>query len=376
MIFKTYAGNINDLRFKAGLRKQERGLKTMKLGIAGLPQSGKSTIFAALTGARGGEEFYGSSRAETKIATITVLDERVDFLSRLYKPKKTTYTKIEYLLPSKIPAASQARSDGGTWNQLRMCDAILHTVRNFTGSAGSPPTPDRDFWQIEEEMILNDLVVAEKRIERIELDRKRGKKVQDREYSLVKSCCDHLETGEPLRKIPELASDPLLRGFTFLSAKPELVIINNDDEDEAIPEWDQTPKGIDLIVVRGRLEMDNASMTPEEAQEFLEAYHIQESALDRLIKSSYHLLNRISFFTVGSDEVKAWSVSAGTPALDAAGAIHSDIQKGFIRAEVLNFEDLKAHGSFNEAKKAGLVRLEGKEHEVKDGDIINFRFNV
>jgi len=339
----------------------------MKLGIAGLPQSGKSTIFAALT---------GTKKEDTRIATVTVLDERIDFLSKIYKPKKTTYAKIEYLLPSETAGGSPSKSEGGIWNQLRICDALLHVIRNFNGHGKSPPTPEQDFWQLEEEMILSDLVVAEKRIERIELDRKRGKKPEEKEYSLLKSCCQYLENSQPIRRVTELLSEPVLKGFTFLSAKPILVIINNDDEDEAPPKWDRKPEDIDLLIVRGRLEMDIASMSPEEAKEFLDAYHIQESALNRVIKSSYRLQNQITFFTVLSDEVRAWSIKAGTPALEAAGVVHSDMKKGFIRAEILSFEDLKVYGTHQEAKKAGLVRLEGKEYEVKDGDIISFRFNI
>jgi len=339
----------------------------MKLGIVGLQQSGKSTIFSALTGIK---------RQDARIATVTVLDERVDFLKQIFKPKKTIYVKIEYLLPSEIPGGSPSKSEGGVWNQLRICDALLHVIRNFNGHGESPPTPEQDFWRLEEEMILSDLVVAEKRIERIELDRKRGKKPEEKEYSLLKSCCQYLEKGQPLRRIQELSSEIVLKGFTFLSAKPMLVIINNDDEDEALPKWDRKPEDIELVVVRGRLEMDIASMSPEEAKEFLDAYHIQESALDRVIKNSYQLQNQITFFTVLSDEVRAWSITAGTPALEAAGVVHSDMKKGFIRAETLSFKDLKTCGTPQEAKKAGLVRLEGKEYKVKDGDIINFRFNV
>lgn len=348
----------------------------MKLGVLGLPQSGKSTVFGALTGSRGEKEDRASSRTDTKIATVTVLDERIDFLNQLYKPKKTTYTQIEYLLPSDIPSSSSGGPEGGAWNQIRTCDALLHVVRNFQTPGGPLPTPEKDFRQLEEEMILSDLVVAEKRMEKIELDLKRGKKPQGEEVSLLKSCCELLEKGEPLRNSPQLASDPALKGFTFLSAKPMLVIVNNGDEDEAFPKWDQRPRNVEMLAVRARLEMDIASMSPEEAEEFLEAYNIQESALDRVIKKSYQVLNHISFFTVLSDEVRAWSITAGTPAIEAAGTVHTDMQKGFIRAETLSFEDLKTHGSFQDAKKAGAVRLEGREYEVKDGDIINFRFNV
>ncbi len=347
----------------------------MKIGIIGLPQGGKSTIFAALTGARGAEGDH-ASRKDLRIAAVTVFDDRIDFLSRMYQPKKTTYAKIEYLLPPETGPGGGAGSEGAAWNQIRTCDALLHVVRNFEGTLGTPPTPEPDFKKLEEEMILSDLVVVEKRMERIDLDRKRGKLPDGEEASLLQSCRQVLEQGMPIRSDPALAAAPLLKGFTFLSAKPILILINNDDEDEAPPTWNRRPEGVDLFVVRGGLEREIASLSPEEAKEFLEAYHIQESALDRVIRHSFQILNRISFFTVGPDEVRAWPIPAGTLALEAAGSVHSDIQQGFIRAEVVAYEDLKNHGGFNEAKKAGLVRLEGKGYEVKDGDIITFRFNV
>lgn len=343
----------------------------MKLGIAGLSQSGKSTIFSALTGAR---EDAGAGHRDTRIATITVPDDRIDFLVEMYHPKKTSYARIEYLLPSLLPGGSDGKSEAEFWNQIRTCDALLHVVRNFEGA--EPPKSKADFLKTEEDMMLSDLGVVEKRIERIELDLKRGKKQGEPEIPLLNRCKEMLEAGTPLRDDPELAQDPLLRGFTFLSAKPELVIINNEDEDEILPEWTGVLRTPPFMVVRGKLEMDLAGMDEDEAQEFLEAYHIQESVLDRVIRHSYDMLRRISFFTVGEDEVKAWPIRQGTPALQAAGEVHSDIQQGFIRAEVVAFEDLKASGSFQEAKKAGLVRLEGKEYVVKDGDIINYRFNV
>jgi ribosome-binding ATPase YchF (GTP1/OBG family) len=291
----------------------------MKLGIIGLPQAGKSTIFAALTGARG-ETGDRGSRTDARIATITVFDERIEFLSGIYQPKKTVYAKIEYLLPPETGTSSGSGSEGVFWNQIRTCDALLHVVRNFEGSVGTLPTPEQDFRKLEDEMIVSDLVVAEKRLERIELDRKRGKRPSEEESSLINSCCQLLEEGKPLRNAPELASEPLLRGFTFLSAKPMLILCNNDDEDEEPPVWDQKPEGVNLLVVRGRLEKDIASMTPEEAEEFLEAYHIQESALDRVIRRSYRILNRISFFTVGSDEVRAWPITGPLPTKAAPAA--------------------------------------------------------
>jgi hypothetical protein len=305
-----------------------------------------------------------------------VVDERVDLLTKIYKPEKTTYAQVEYLLPSEMVTGTPSRSENAIWNQVRICDALIHVTRNFQLSGGIEPTPENDFRRLEEEMIINDLVVAEKRIERIELDRKRGKKPDEEEYSLVKSCRELLENNQSIRITPELASAPVLKGFTFLSAKPQLVIINNNDENELLPEWKLKPENLEMMVVRGRLEMEIASMAPEEAQEFLTEYHIEESALDRVIKSSYDLLNQISFFTVLNEEVRAWTITKDSPALEAAGAVHSDMKKGFIRAEILAYEHLKEYGSFKEAKKVGQVRLEGKEYTVQDGDIINFRFNI
>lgn len=344
----------------------------MKLGIVGLPQSGKSTIFEALTGARGEDPTRRPGKTDQRIGTVRVVDKRLDFLKEIVQPKKTTYAQVEYLLPAEIGAGPGS----GGLNQARVCDALIHVVRNFVAPGGLSPAPERDFWKYEEEMILNDLVVAEKRIERMDLDLKRGKKPDPDEHNLIKSCLSLLEDNQPLRKDPQLATAPKLRGFTFLTAKPQLVIINNDDDDESMPEWKLRPENVEMMMVRGRLEKDIASMSPEEAEEFMAEFHIEESALDRVIRTSYAILDRISFFTIVNQEIRAWTVPAGTPAVKAAGTVHSDMERGFIRAETVSFEDLKAHGSFQEAKKAGEVRLEGKDYLVQDGDIINFRFNI
>jgi len=348
----------------------------MKLGIIGLPQAGKSTIFEALTGARGEASQKHGGRADSRIGTVRVADDRVDFLSALYKPKKTTYAQMEYLLPSGPGGTSSPEGAGAFWNQVRSCDALIHVVRNFQGPAGIPPTPQKDYESLEEEMIINDLAVVEKKIERMELDAKRGKKEEPEIRELINACKDILEEMRPLRAEKSISTAPALRGFTFLSAKPELLVVSNEDEDQTAPELESPAGHPELLVVRGSLEREIASLGPQEAEEFMSAYDIEQSALDRVIRSSYELLELISFFTVGEDEVKAWTIVKNTPALEAAGVIHSDIQQGFIRAEVLAFDDLKSLGGFQEAKKAGQVRLEGKEYIVKDGDIVHFRFNI
>jgi GTP-binding protein YchF len=348
----------------------------MKLGIIGLPQSGKSTIFEALTGARGMDHQAKGSPHEPRIGTVKMSDERLQDLSRIYAPQKTTFAQVEYLLPPRGASGASEKGESKILNLVRDCDALIHVIKNFLGLDGLQPEPERDYWRLEEELIIQDLVVAEKRLERIEHDQKRGLKAKQEELGLLKRSLELLEQGLPLRSEPELILAPELKGFAFLSAKPQLVLVNNDDEDLDVPGWVKSPLHTEVQVIRGRIEMEIAAMPPEEAEAFLSEYAIEETALDRVIQTSYRLLNRISFFTIGSDEVKAWTINGGTPALEAAGAVHSDMQKGFIRAEVLAYDDLKKYGSFQEAKKVGQVRLEGKEYTVRDGDIINFRFNV
>ena len=347
----------------------------MKLGIIGLPQAGKTTVFEALTGARGESPRQKAGRSDHRIGTVRVADSRVDHLSRIYKPKKTTYAQVEYLLPSNVGGVPAGKSENALWNQVRPCDALIHVVRNFGGGLGEP-SPEADVRALEEEMLISDLAVVEKKVERMDLDAKRGKKDEEGLRELMEACRALLEENRPLRSEPDLSSSPELRGFTFLSAKPQLLIVNNADEDEEAPYWTSPPGHAEVIVIRGSLEKEIALLPPEEAEEFMNAYHIETSALDRVIRTSYEILDLISFFTVGEDEVKAWTIPEGTTALDAAGEIHSDIQQGFIRAEVISFEELVRLGSLQEAKKAGQVRLEGKEHVIRDGDIVHFRFNV
>jgi hypothetical protein len=259
---------------------------------------------------------------------------------------------------------------------VRDCDALIHVVRNFSGYGLAVPAPYKDFLSLDQELILADLVTVEKRIERIETDKKRGKKTDQEEPALLATCLENLEKEIPLRRIPEIASAQVLRGFAFVSAKPELVLFNNNDDDAGFPEVQDLMTREECMVIRGKLEQELSRMAPEEAGDFLSEYGIKESARERVIKKSYELLGLVSFFTVGEDEVRAWTIKKETKALDAAEVIHSDIKKGFIRAEVVSYKDLMDAGTYQEARKRGTVRLEGKTYLVQDGDIINFRFNV
>jgi GTP-binding protein YchF len=343
----------------------------MKLGIIGLPDSGKSTTFEALT-----QNVVTGSKGETYIGTVRVPDKRLDELNQMYHRQKTVYAQVEYLLPGMPVGQREAGKDQQLWTQVRDCDALIHVVRNFKVYGFEDPTPSRDFHKMDQELILADLVVVEKRLERLELDKKRGKVIDTEELSLLNECHKNLENEVPLRKFSDLVSAQQLKGYAFLSAKPMLVLFNNEDENDTLPAEDEITSSEYCLVIRGKLEQELAQMSDEEAREFLAEFNITASAMDRVIKRSYELLGLISFFTIGDDEVKAWTVKLGTCALDAAGVIHTDMKKGFIRAEVFSFDDLREAGSYQAAKKKGTVRLEGKIYEVRDGDIIKFRFNV
>ena len=342
----------------------------MRLGIIGLSYAGKTTVFEALTKNIAGP----GAKEESRIGSIKVPDARVDKLSDMYNPKKTTFAQVEYLLPG---IGSQHKDKmQHLANQVRDCDALVHVLRNFTIPGLEAPTPFEDFVKLDEELRLSDFVVAEKRMERLQLDKQKGRKMDPEEMNLIQGCLERLENEEPIRKNPELAASKALRGFAFLSAKPVFALFNNNDEDDNPPAFPESGFEEEYLVVRGKIEHEIAQMTDEEAKEFMEEFEIKASTTDRLIRKSYELLGLISFFTVGEDEVRAWTIKKDTIALDAAEVIHSDIKKGFIRAEVLSYDDLMDAGSHAEARKKGTVRLEGKTYVVQDGDIINFRFNV
>ena len=341
----------------------------MRFGIIGLPQSGRSTIFEALTQETARPEL----KAEDRIATLNVPDGRVDRLNDLYQLPKTIYIQVEYFLPGSKSGDSR---DPNLWSAARDCDALIHVVRNHTAFGFEQKTPLQDFIKLDQELILNDLIVAQKRLERIELDHGRGKKMNPEEHALLADCIQHLENETALRNFPELASAPLLRGYAFLSARPMLVLFNNDDEDNRLPQVKELVQQENCQVIRGRLEQELSQMSADEAAEFRAEFNIADSALNRVIKGSFALLDLISFFTIGKNEIRAWAIKKGTQSLDAAEVIHTDMKRGFIRAEVVSFDDLIDAGSYSAARKNGTVRLESKSYEVQDGDIIMFRFNV
>ncbi len=340
----------------------------MKLGIIGLSGSGKKTVFEALTK----QPAEAAGKTENRIGTVQVPDARVDVLSKMYSPRKTIYAQVEYLLPG----TTGSQKDQNIWTQVRDCDALIQVIRNYKGFGLEDPSPETDFQELNQEMIFADLVVVEKRLERLELDKKRGKTITAEELTLLIKCKELLDQEKPLRESPEISGAHILRGYAFVSAKPLLVLFNNEDDNDALPDTGNALGSSEGVVIRGKLEQELSQMSEEEAEDFLSEFNISASATDRVIEKSYDILGLISFFTVGEDEVRAWTIRKETVALDAAEVIHSDIKKGFIRAEVLAYDHLMETGTYQEAKKKGVVRLEGKTYEVQNGDIINFRFNV
>ena len=347
----------------------------MKLGLTGLGRAGKTTVFNALT-RRSGESAPVGGQIVPALGVVSVPDPRVDWLSVLYHPKKTTRAQITYMDLQGVPGMADNKGDYMSLllTHMRPMDALIMVVRNFPDQVLGPPDPAKDLRELEDEFLIADMASVEKRIEKLDAELKRGKKPTGSEKELLEKCAQILNAEHPLRSQPEVADAPELRGYTFLSAKPLLVIVNNSDEDDAMPSI--SFRSAEAVVVRGKLEMELAQLSEEEAESFMQDFGITESALGRVIKSSFSLLDLITFLTVGEDEVKAWTIARDTCAADAAGAVHSDIQRGFIRAEVVAYEDLRKAGDYAAARKNGTVRLEGKNYPVRDGDVIHFRFNI
>jgi GTP-binding protein YchF len=354
----------------------------MKIGLLGLPRSGKTTVFNALTKAEAPVAHAGG-KVEPNISVVKVLDERVDRLSEIYDPKKTVYATVEFVDFIGI-AESVERKDifsGAATAMIKTMDALALVIRNFKDDLLGEPAPFEDLRKINDELTLSDLIVAEARLERIENGYKRGQRTDAlvREEKTLQRILEHLNRNQPLRGL-ELSheEEKSIRGFQFLTRKPVMVILNSDEirfgkSDSLTSEIQKTQRVIEFA---GKFEMELSQLDEEEAALFMEDMGIPESAYRRVTSLAYEILGYISFFTVGSDEVRAWNVRLGDTALDAAAAIHSDLARGFIRAECFSYEACLQYGSEKTIREKGLFRLEGKEYRVQDGDILNIRFNV
>ncbi|NMB54080.1 MAG: redox-regulated ATPase YchF [Leptolinea sp.] len=355
----------------------------MKLGIIGLPQSGKTTLFNALTRATQPTGITG--KIEVHTAVVDVPDGRVDKLSAMFQPKKTIYAKVTYAdIAGLDGSAGKSGISGTLLNNLTQMDGFIHVVRCFEDENVPHPSGSvdalRDLAAMDSEFILNDLIAVERRLEKLTEEKKKGagrdKAVIERETELFNRFHEQLSQEKLLRDMTLTSEEEkMLAGFGFLSRKPVLVVMNlSEGQKEPAITYDH--KHSQVVGLQAKLEMDIAQLPPDEAELFLQEYGISEPSLNRMIRLSYDLLGLQSFFTVGPDEVRAWTTRRGATAPEAAGEIHTDLQKGFIRAEVISYDDLMSLGGMNEAKAKGRLRLEGKEYIVLDGDILNIRFNI
>jgi GTP-binding protein YchF len=352
----------------------------MKLGIIGLPQSGKTTIFNALT--RGNTPITASAgRIEVHTAVVDVPDPRVDKLSAMFKPRKTIYAKVTYEdIAGLEGGVAKGGISGQLLNQLTQMDGFLLVIRAFAGDSVPHPAGSvdakRDVESMLGELLLNDLIAVERKLERLVEERKKGgtdKILNERQTVLFNRLHQALNEGTPLRRLdfnPEESRE--LASFGLLTRKPILTVFNLGEGGSALSIQLDHPS----VCLMGKLEMEIAQLDPEDAALFMKEFGIEELGLSRMIKLSYDLLQLQSFFTVGEDEVRAWTVQRGATAVEAAGAIHTDLQRGFVRAEVVAYEDLISLGGMSEAKAKGKLRLEGKEYPVRDGDIMHVRFNL
>jgi ribosome-binding ATPase len=356
----------------------------MQLGILGLPKVGKTTLFNTLTASHQETDKYATSD-KTNMGVATVRDVRLEQLRDLFKPKRYVPATIQYV---DIPGLKRGESaESLDLAKLKTVDALVHVVRAFSDpellhSEGSVD-PARDVENVDLELILADLDIVGRRIERLEKAVKRGLTPEEQKEKklLAEIILPALEAEKPLR---EVALDPdderRLRGFQLLSAKPMLVVLNVDESQ--VGHADATSLGIAVrkavltVVISAPIEQEISRLPPEEQKEFLADIGLSAPSLDRVTRASYDLLGQISFFTVGEDEVRAWTIRRGTRAREAAGTIHSDIERGFIRAEVVRWDDLLRLKTMAACREAALLRLEGKEYEMQDGDVAHFRFNV
>jgi hypothetical protein len=356
----------------------------MKVGIIGLPLVGKSTLFQLLTGSA---QPGAPGRGEVRLGIARVPDARVDRLAEMFRPKKKTPATVEYV---DVPGAAKGEALVDL-PALRGASALLHVVRAFSSdtvphSEGSLD-PTRDGRILELELMLADLGVIDRRLTRLESDLRKAKRAEDvAERALLVQLKECLEAEQPLREL-SLSEDERrrLRSYSFLSEKPLLLAVNMGEDgiresaaflqESGLAAFAARP-GMALCAVSAPIESEMAALSAEDARAFREDLGLAEPALDRIIRTSYELLGLVSFLTAGEDECRAWTIRRGTSAHQAAGAIHSDIERGFIRAEVVAFEDLVQAGSLPACRERGTLRLEGKDYVVRDGDVVHFRFNV
>jgi len=352
----------------------------MKLGIIGLPQSGKTTIYNALTGLSQPTGVGGKMEVHT--AVVNVPDKRVDQLSTYYKPRKTTYAQVTYIDIAGLEGGGIGELNGQLRDQIGKMDGFLAVIRAFDNDMvphlDGSVDPLRDIQKLEGELLLNDIIQIETRLERLQIDGSKGGRniaETEREIEVMQKLYDHISEEKPLREL-ELTGDEkkIISGYQFLTRKPLLLVINIS-EGQSDPELCSTIKH-HKTCIQGGLEMEIAQLAPDDALEFMQEYGIEEPSLNRMIRESYQLMGLQSFFTVGDDEVRAWTIKTGTKAQKAAGTVHSDMERGFIRGEVIQWDDLIELRGFAEAKKVAKVQLEGKEYIMEDGDVMNVLFNI
>lgn len=365
----------------------------MKLGIVGLPNVGKSTLFNAITNAGAEAANYPFCTIEPNVGVVTVPDKRLDVLEKMYNPKKKIYATIEfYDIAGLVKGASKGEGLGNKFlSHIREVESIVHVVRCFEDEnvvhVEGSVDPIRDIETINLELILSDVEVLERRIERTNKAAKGGDKKAKEEVLIMEKVKAHLEAGRPVRTLEVTDEEKeIIKGLFLITSKPVLYVANVSEDDlisgnmenEYVKRVQEYAKEEDseVIVVSAKIEEELSSLEEEEKAEMLKEYGIEEPGLHKLIHASYKLLGLLSFLTAGSDEVRAWTIKQGTKAPLAAGKIHTDIERGFIRAEVISYDKLIECGSEVAAKEKGYYRLEGKEYIMQDGDIVLFRFNV